>query len=159
MLPHRSAPYLSFTWVNFDFARNFRLEETVAGWPVCNFGWKPSLLIPATWQVAFQHPEGTWARPPETLAHCYACVVWWATTGNITTGNPTPKCWYLRGRCSFRAMFMYWKSFPVMRKMFPFDDVIMPVILPLICRHNVLKTIYIFNQIWITMKKSLVKWA
>ena len=38
MLPHGSVPKFSFTLVNFEFGRDFRLEETVAVWPVTCFG-------------------------------------------------------------------------------------------------------------------------
>ena len=44
MWPHRSDPLFSFTWVSFEFGRNFRVGETVAVWPVGCSGWKPLLL-------------------------------------------------------------------------------------------------------------------
>ena len=45
-LPQESVPYLCFTWTNFEFGRNFCLNETVTVWPVGCFGWKTPLLIP-----------------------------------------------------------------------------------------------------------------
>ena len=47
-----------------EFRRDFRLEETVAVWPVTCFGWKPPLLIPSH---NSQHLDGTWTRRPSPL--------------------------------------------------------------------------------------------
>ena len=38
---------LNFIWASFEFGRNFRLDETMAVWPVSCFGWKPPVLIPS----------------------------------------------------------------------------------------------------------------
>ena len=46
-VPHGSVPWLRFIWINFEFGRNCRFEETVAVWPVSCFGWKPPLFIPS----------------------------------------------------------------------------------------------------------------
>ena len=78
------------TWVNFEFVRNFHLEETVAAWPVSCFRWKPPLLIPSHLTSGLPAPRWFVNKAPQSLAHCHASVVWWAATGNIT---PCRVCW------------------------------------------------------------------
>ena len=84
MLPYGDILLLSFTWVNFEFGRNFRHEQIVAVWPVSCFRWKPLLLIPSHLTSGLPGPRGYRNKVPQFLAHCHVSVVWWAAMGNIT---------------------------------------------------------------------------
>ena len=60
--------------MNFEFWRDFRLEETVEVWPVSCFGWKPPLLIPSYLTSGLPAPRRYVNKTPQSITHWHASV-------------------------------------------------------------------------------------